>query len=319
MIQYPSAIDDSITLPEANSQTPLSPVLFNNLREAIYQIEKELGVVPRSIYGNVRARLDAMDGKINNSVFIGGDIGGTNVNPLVIGIDGTPISISSLQNNQALVYDSFNEVWTNKLINMDNLQPPFTIALSSLDGNLLEVGETLANAEFSAEYTDGYLYFANLTTDQDGYIQNVLATPESFSSEYSYVKNSFGESVIFTLSASPFNNPGLMREKSITFRWGQKSYWDALAEPVTIDNSFIQGLSNSELTLVKEKSFQLTAGLNQYIYFSCRAGFGDMRFLVNDFEGGFAKVAQDIEVNGEMYDVYRSDNPNLGDTSVIVF
>lgn len=105
MIKYPASIDNDISLPQVNDSTRLAPNIFNNLRDGILSIENELGLKPSSIYGTVRGRLDYLEGLVKKSVLIGGDIGGTPNNPLVIGIQGKPVSPSNPQINDALIWN----------------------------------------------------------------------------------------------------------------------------------------------------------------------------------------------------------------------
>lgn len=105
MIKYPASIDNSISLPPVQDSTRLAPNLFNNLRDGILSVENELGVKPSGTYGTVRARLDALEGKLNKGILIGGDIGGTTVNPVVIGIQGNPVSSTSPQINNILIWN----------------------------------------------------------------------------------------------------------------------------------------------------------------------------------------------------------------------
>lgn len=61
MIKYPSALDDSLSIPIATDNvSPVKASFVNTLRDAILAIEAELGIDPSREYGTVRARLDAM-------------------------------------------------------------------------------------------------------------------------------------------------------------------------------------------------------------------------------------------------------------------
>ena len=61
---------------------------------------------------------------------------------------------------------------------------------------------------------------------------------------------------------------------------------------------------------------------SQYIYYAIPTKYGDCTFSVNGFVGGFSKVAMITYTNTynhtENYDIYMSDNPNLGNTTVVI-
>jgi len=104
MPKYPGQIDDNTSLPTAiDNVTPVKGSLFNRLRDATIAIEAELGTKPSSVYGSVKSRLDNLENNINNinAVQLNNDLGGTVNHPLVIGIQGNPITTdppSFLQN-----------------------------------------------------------------------------------------------------------------------------------------------------------------------------------------------------------------------------
>lgn len=99
---YPARIDTASNLPlVADNATSIKAAVINDLRNAIVAVETELGVKPSGIYGTVRARLDAMD---STFIRIAGDIGGTTANPLVIGIQGRPVSSNAPNVGEALLW-----------------------------------------------------------------------------------------------------------------------------------------------------------------------------------------------------------------------
>jgi hypothetical protein len=102
---YSAQIDDPISLPlVVDNVTPVMAADVNNLRSAIIAIEMELGVKPSLQYSTVRARLDNLElGRVE----IGGDIGGTSLSPLVIGIMGNPINslVATPTRSDILIWD----------------------------------------------------------------------------------------------------------------------------------------------------------------------------------------------------------------------
>jgi len=315
MIKYPAQIDDGISLPVVNTSTGLSPVVFNRLRDAIISVEAELGVKPSAVFGTVRERLDYIQGIISSSlVSLSGDLGGTQTSVKVIGINGKPIQDNDLKDGYVLSWDAFNQYWAPQYISVDNLAVPFAALLETAEPLLLELNDTLSTPAFTAEYTVtlNKLESVILTDDQGNPQKNVTSSPDSFSSDQSYTRGSFGDKVIITLNA--INNKLITRTSSITFTWTQNVYWGV---DVAILPSQVTGLSNKELTTSRSKRIAVTAGVGQYIYYGCRTAYGVPLFTVNEISGGFHLLGI-TTLNGESFSVYQSDQVNLGSTNVSI-
>ena len=87
------------------------------------------------------------------------------------------------------------------------------------------------------------------------------------------------------------------------------------------DSDFIKTLSK-ELSSSKGKTFTVDCGEGQFIFYCVPTRFGSCSFKVGGFEGGFNKVSTIQYTNSsgytENYDVYKSSNSNLGNTTVVV-
>lgn len=108
MPTYPAQIDSTLTLPPAvDNFTPVQGSVFNVLRNAVIAIENELGIKPSGIYSTARARLDNLENIIGNLQIIEleQDLGGTIASPLVIGIQGRPVSNIGPLTNQVLTWN----------------------------------------------------------------------------------------------------------------------------------------------------------------------------------------------------------------------
>lgn len=96
MPNYPAQIDNSNSLPQVvDNLTPVQGAVFNALRSAVLAIEAALGTTPYGLYSNVGSRLDNLENLIAQTPIIKintQDIGGTPNSPLVIGIQGRPVS-----------------------------------------------------------------------------------------------------------------------------------------------------------------------------------------------------------------------------------
>lgn len=221
MSKYPAQIDNSTTLPlVTDNSTPVAADTVNRLRNAIIAIESELGVKPAGIYSTVRARLDNLENLLNLDVIaLAGDLGGTTTSPLVIGLQGNPISTTDPLNNQVLTWNGvawIPETPTNILINVlpTAILLPAEINFLCGDGyngisSPVRVGARVIDFSFyPASYTDGRIrtlkFKADLevtNTSADGYVQlkdvthnviilNTLLTTKSLSSvELSVVIN----------------------------------------------------------------------------------------------------------------------------------
>lgn len=121
----------------------------------------------------------------------------------------------------------------------------------------------------------------------------------------------------YTLIAKDEKDATSQKTTSITFLNGV--YWGAKEAPDTIDSAFILSLTKG-LQSSRSKTFTVDAAANQYIYYAVPSRYGEVSFNVGGFDGGFTKVQTlDFEnASGytESYDVYRSDNASLGNTTV---
>jgi len=95
MTNYPAQIDNTVSLPTAvDNLTPVQGIVVNRLRDAIIAIEATLGIQPNGVYSNVGARVSNLETVVGNLQIIelAQDLGGTLENPLVIGLQGRPVS-----------------------------------------------------------------------------------------------------------------------------------------------------------------------------------------------------------------------------------
>lgn len=108
--------------------------------------------------------------------------------------------------------------------------------------------------------------------------------------------------------------------KSISFNFLNGRYW-GVSNASTYDSDFIKSLSK-ELSSSRNKTFTVNCGEGQHIFYCVPTSFGNCSFKVGGFEGGFNKVntIQFTNASGytESYDIYKSTNSNLGNTTVVV-
>lgn len=107
-------------------------------------------------------------------------------------------------------------------------------------------------------------------------------------------------------------------EKSIQLIFTEGKYYGVFPNDPTSEDI----ISNFTLsfTLNKGSSFQVNSGEGQYIYLLIPKSIGNIQFSVNGFDGGFQIVNDNYQFHkfGKTFQciLYRSDYPNLGNTTV---
>lgn len=128
----------------------------------------------------------------------------------------------------------------------------------------------------------------------------------------------FNTNKSFSLNASD-GKTTVNRSVSINFLNGR--YWGVSSEPSDYNSSFISSLSK-ELVESKSKTFTVNCEQNQFIYFCLPKRLGTPSFSVGGFDGGFS-IVKSIEFTNpsgytESYDIWKSTNSNLGNTTIVV-
>lgn len=107
-------------------------------------------------------------------------------------------------------------------------------------------------------------------------------------------------------------------QKTTTLNFYNGIYY-GIATEGTYDNAFILALTKV-LSGTKARTITVNAGAGQYIYYCLPARLGTPAFNVGGFDGGFTKVSTINFTNAsgytENYDIWKSDNANLGSTTV---
>ena len=121
----------------------------------------------------------------------------------------------------------------------------------------------------------------------------------------------------FSLSATD-GKTTVNRTASINFYNGR---YYGVSNSETYDSAFILSL-NKTLTNSRACNFTVNCGPGQYIFFAIPTRFGTPTFTVGGFTGGFIK-AQTLDFENkfgyvESYDIWKSENSNLGNITVVV-
>lgn len=108
--------------------------------------------------------------------------------------------------------------------------------------------------------------------------------------------------------------------KTYTVQFISNIYY-GVSSLLTLDSTDISSLSK-KLSSSKSVTFSVRADSGQYIYYALPSSYGKPTFKVGGFEGGFSKITTLDHTNSkgyvESYDIWRSVNQGLGDTTVVV-
>ena len=172
-------------------------------------------------------------------------------------------------------------------------------------GTTIEMGTVLASVTLNWEYN------RNITSQT---FANVNLDPSVRT--YTYTKGIFNTTTL-NLTASDGKSSC---SKSITFTYANRIFY-GVSSSNEYNVALLKSLSNT-LSNSKARNFTVNAGSNQYIFYAVPIRLGKCNFAVNGLEGGFEKVATVSYTNSqtytENYDIYKSDNLNLGNTTVVV-
>ncbi len=203
--------------------------------------------------------------------------------------------------------DARSDIATLKSTIEDIQYSPISITSFTNDKNTVEIGTTITSVVFkwTTNKTPKTLTLDNST------ISNTLTTTTLSGQSITANKT-------FTLKATDDRNASVSKTTAITFCNGV--YYGAAA-PATVDSTFILKLTKA-LQSSKAKTFDCTTGSGQYIWYAIPTRYGTPSFNVGGFDGGFSKVStiQFTNASGytESYEVYKSDNSNLGKKTIKV-
>lgn len=130
--------------------------------------------------------------------------------------------------------------------------------------------------------------------------------------------SSVNADVTYTLNATSTNN--ISKAKSGTVKFYNGIYYGKSSSTTydsTLINSLIKVLSDS-----KARTITVNVGTGEYIYYCLPSRLGTPNFNVGGFDGGFDKVKTVSFTNSdgytENYDIYKSNNANLGNTTIVI-
>ncbi len=254
-------------------------------------------------------------------------VSGSDVIPILQGGVNKKATVDQLPGGGALIPPGSTNAVLQRLgtadpffavLTLDQIAAAYSCSLALVGASLVEAGQSVATPAFTASYARTPAA-AVLTDTVPTAPKDVIGTPTSFSSSGTFALG-YGASVTFTLTASEAGGPS--KASSATISWGQKEFWGN-AVPGTPNAAFIAALPSSALALSRGRTFTSTAGATERLYFASRSAYGTPTFTVGGFAGGFHLAASAVAVTNahgvtENYDLWESDNLNLGTTTVVV-
>jgi hypothetical protein len=122
---------------------------------------------------------------------------------------------------------------------------------------------------------------------------------------------------VFTLTATSTNST---KTKSGSIKFCNGIYYGK-SSSTTYDSTLINSLTKT-LSDSKARTITVNAGAGEYIYYCLPTRLGVPGFNVGGFDGGFNKVATINFTNSnnytENYDIYKSTNSGLGNTTITI-
>lgn len=186
-----------------------------------------------------------------------------------------------------------------------DIQNPFDISSISVAPNISQMGSTVS-AKLTWNYTHSTIKSQTINNEA---IENTLRT-----------KTFTGVTTTTTYTLAATSNSDVKKSKSVTITFANGVYYGK-STTSTYDSALISGLTK-QLSNSKNRTITVNAGAGEYIFYCIPSRLGACSFNVGGFDGGFSKVATVNFTNSdnyaEKYDIYKSDNANLGNTNVTI-
>jgi len=200
-------------------------------------------------------------------------------------------------------------------IKQSDIKPTFIITSITL----LEVGEHLINPNFTFTCND----IIGSLEIMDNY-NNIPLPIDPPDSPYSYIIDYTSVTIgaiLFTLTAH--DSSGSPASDTASVSWLIKRYYGKSIKYTSGPlDTFITNLDQSDLSSNKESTFSTNPGNGENIYFAIPVSFGIPVFLFGSLVGGF-HLLNTINITNNYgitisYNIYESDNSNLGLITVVV-
>lgn len=244
---------------------------------------------------------------------------------------GTARKIAFLQADGGITFDYIR--------NYDVFKPSdFLLQISSFTISNLSTTQLIGNATFlqlnskiaSASYTQNVnsatISILNSSGTEEN--NNHAGFPQTLVNPFTSYNFDSGDSIsypaspgtskILRLTAVGASNTAT---SDITLTFVNNVYY-AVNTSTSASENLANILTNAVPSNNRARTFTVSAGTNEYIYYSYPSRLGTATFTVGGFEGGFSLISTQSHINSlgftENYYVYRSDNKSLGSTTVVV-
>lgn len=209
--------------------------------------------------------------------------------------DGKGLSSNDFTNEYKKIVDDLN-------------YKPIAINSFANNRNTVEMGSTIADVTLNWSYSK-----TPKSAKLDNETLDVSLTSKALTGQ------SITTNKTWTLSATDERDKTVTKTTAITFVNGV--YWGVAENASSFDSAFILKLQKG-LQASKGKTFTVNAAASQHIYYAVPTRYGACAFNVGGFDGGFTKAGTIEFTNAsgykESYDIYKSDNAGLGNTTVKV-
>ena len=210
------------------------------------------------------------------------------------GINEVNNKIKKIQENQV---ELDAKIW--------DIQNPFNISSISVTPNISQMGSTVS-PKLTWNYTHDTIKSQTINNIS---IENTLRT-----------KTFTDVTTTTTYTLAGTSNSGVQKSKTATITFANGVYYGK-STTSTYDSALINSLTK-QLSNSKGRTITVNAGAGEYIFYCVPSRLGTCSFNVGGFDGGFSKVATVNFTNSdnyaENYDIYKSDNTNLGNTNVTI-
>lgn len=187
---------------------------------------------------------------------------------------------------------------------------PISITEFSLDKPTCEYGSTVAEIKFT--------WKTNKVPKTLKIGSNDIPIGGKTEGTYTLSGQNISTKTDFTLVANDGKNKA---SKIATVNFYKAVYYGVKTPGTSIDNALVKALTKT-LQSSRVKTFTVTAGAGQYIWYALPVTYGACKFNVGGFDGGFSLEETISFTNDagytENYYIYKSDNANLGTQTVKV-
>lgn len=208
-----------------------------------------------------------------------------------------------------IAYTSYGKTTVQEALD-DLLYQPIAITSFSNNVNTVEMGSTVTTVTLNWRINK-----TPKTLKLDNEAQDVSATSKVLSGLSITTNKSW------TLVAADERSATSSKSTSVTFQNGVYYGVGTVTSSSGVTNDFVKGMTKN-LAGSRGKTFTVTANAGQYIYYCYPSRMGKATFNVGGFDGGFTLLHTFSYTNSsgyaEEYYVYKSENANLGQTTVLV-